>query len=62
MKQKIRYVIEILLVIAAIVAAVYNLATDRQIAYLASIIAVCGTMAILIKELYKARDKGEKAE
>ena len=57
MEQKIRYVKEILLAIAAI----YNFVTDRQIAYLASIIAVCGTMAILIKELYKTRNKGEKA-
>ena len=61
MKQKIRYIIEVLLVIVAIAVAIYNFATDRQIVYLASIIAVCGTMTILIKELYKIRNKGEKA-
>ena len=51
MKQKIRYAIEILLVIAAIAVAIYNFVTDRQIAYLASIIAVCGTVAILVKDI-----------
>ena len=36
MKQKIRFGIEVLLVIVAIVVAIYNFGTERQIAYLAS--------------------------
>ena len=55
MKQKIRFVIEILLVIAAIVVAIYNFGSERQIAYLASIVAVCGTVVILVKDIYKAK-------
>ena len=57
MKQKIRFVIEILLVIAAIVVAIYNFGSERQIAYLASIVAVCGTVVILVKAIYKATRK-----
>ena len=57
MKQKIRFVIEILLVIAAIVGAIYNFGSERQIAYLASIVAVCGTVVILVKDIYKAKRK-----
>lgn len=55
MKQKIRFGIEVLLVIAAIVVAIYNFRSERQIAYLASIVAVCGTLAILVKDIYKAK-------
>ena len=55
MKQKIRFGIEVLLVIAAIVVAIYNFRSERQIAYLASIVAVCGTLAILLKDIYKAK-------
>ena len=55
MKQKIRFGIEVLLVLAAIVVAIYNFSSERQIAYLASIVAVCGTVAILVKDIYKAK-------
>ena len=57
MKQKIRFVIEVLLVLAAITITIYNFGTERQIAYFASIVAVCGTVAILIKDIYKAKKK-----
>ena len=57
MKQKIRFGIEVLLVIAAIAVAIYNFGSERQIAYLASIVAVCGTVAILIKDICKAKKK-----
>ena len=57
MKQKIRFAIEILLVIAAIVVAIYNFGSERQIAYLASIVAVCGPVVILVKDIYKAKKK-----
>ena len=55
MRQKIRVGIEVLLVVAAIVVAIYNFGTERQIAYFASIVAVCGTVAILVKDIYKAK-------
>ena len=55
MKQKIRFGIEVLLVIAAIAVAIYNFGSDRKIAYFASIVAVCGTVAILVKDIYKAK-------
>ena len=57
MKQKIRFGIEVLLVIAAIAVAIYNFGSERQIAYLASIVAVCGTVVILVKDIYKAKRK-----
>ena len=57
MKQKIRFGIEVLLVIAASVVAIYNFGSARQIAYFASIVAVCGTVAILVKDIYKAKKK-----
>ena len=57
MKEKIRFGFEVLLVIAAIVIAIYNFGSERQIAYLASIVAVCGTVAILIKDICKAKKK-----
>lgn len=55
MRQKIRVGIEVLLVVAAIVVAIYNFGTERQIAYFASIVAVCGTVAILVKDIYRAK-------
>ena len=55
MKEKIRFGFEVLLVLAAIVIAIYNFGSERQIAYLASIVAVCGTVAILIKDICKAK-------
>lgn len=55
MNQKIRFRIEVLLVVAAIIVAIYNLGTERQIAYFASIVAVCGTVVILVKDIYKAK-------
>ena len=58
MKLKHRIVFEILLVIAAIVVFVYNFSMQREIAYIASIVAVCGTIAFLIKDIIKLkRDK-----
>ena len=58
MKLKHRIVFEILLVIAAIAVFVYNFSMQREIAYIASIVAVCGTIAFLIKDIIKLkRDK-----
>ena len=60
MKQKIRFGIEVLLVVAAIAVTVYNFSTERQIVYCSSIIAVCGTVAILLKDIYKAKKNNEE--
>ena len=58
MKLKHKIVIEILLVIAAIAVFIYNFSMQREIAYIASIVAVCGTIAFLIKDIVKLkRDK-----
>ena len=57
MKQKIRFGIEVLLALAASVVAIYNFSSERQIAYLASIVAVCGIVAILAKDIYKVKKK-----
>lgn len=57
MKQKNRFGFEVLLVIAAIAVTIYNFGTEREITYLASSVAVCGTVAILVKEICKAKKK-----
>ena len=58
MKLKHKIVIEILLVMAAIAAFIYNFSMQREIAYIASIVAVCGTIALLFKDIVKLkRDK-----
>ena len=59
MKQKIQFGIEILLVIVAITVAIYNFGSEREIVYLASIVAVYGTVAIFIKDIYKLKHKKE---
>ena len=53
MKLKHKIVVEILLVITAIAVFIYNLSLQREIAYIASIVAVCGTIALLIKDIVK---------
>ena len=53
MKLKHKIVIEILLVMAAIAVFIYNFSMQREIAYIASIVAVCGTIALLIKDIVK---------
>lgn len=58
MKLKQRIGLEMALVIAAIAVFIYNFSTQREIAYIASIVAVCGTVAFLIKDIVKMkRDK-----
>lgn len=57
MKTKIRFGIEILLVIAAVSILIYNLSTERRIVYFSSIVAVCGTIAILVRDIYAAKKK-----
>ena len=57
MRIKIRFGIEILLVIAAVAVLIYNFYFERRIVYFSSIIAVCGTIAILAKDIYNAKKK-----
>lgn len=54
-KITVRFIIEILLVIAAVAVAVNNFFAGRTITYMASIIAVCGTIAILVRDIYKTK-------
>lgn len=55
MKSKYRIVIAILLAIAAFAALIFNLSAQKEILYLASIAAVCGTILILIKEIAQVK-------
>ena len=55
MKLKHKIVIEILLVIAAIAVFIYNFSMQREIVYISSIVAVCGTIAMLVKDIVKLR-------
>lgn len=55
--KKIRLVIEILLVITAIVIMIYNFNINKRIAYFTSIVAVCGTVAILLRDIWQRRNK-----
>ena len=55
MKLKHKIVIEILLVMAAIAVFIYNFSMQREIAYIASIVTVCGTIALLIKDIVKLK-------
>ena len=55
MKLKYRIAFEILLVIAAIAVFIYNFSIQKEIAYMASIVAVCGTIALLIKDIVKLK-------
>ena len=56
MKSKYRIAIAVLLVIAAIVALIYNLSVQKEILYIASIVAVCGTILILLKEIVQEKN------
>ena len=55
MKLKQKIVIEILLVIVSIAVFIYNFSMQREIAYIASSVAVCGTISFLIKDIVKLR-------
>ena len=55
MKLKNKIVFEILLLIAAISVFIYNFSAKREIAYIASIVAVCATIAFLVKDIVKLK-------
>lgn len=52
MKSKYRIAVAVLMVIVAIVVLIYNLFVQKEILYIASVVAVCGTILILVKEIY----------
>ena len=55
MKLKFRIACEILLVIAAIAVFIYNLSVQRDIQYIPSVIAVCGTISLLVRDIVKLK-------
>ena len=57
MKLKHSIVVDILLVIAAIAVFIYNFSMQREFVYMASVVAVCGTIAVLIKDIVKLKNK-----
>lgn len=54
MKMKYRIMIEVMLVFVAIIVCIYNFTMQREIAYIASVVAVCGTIALLLKDIMKS--------
>ena len=60
MKKTIKIIIAVLLVIAAFVVAFYNFFAERTVTYFASIVAVCGTVAILISIIFKHKKNDGK--
>ena len=55
MKLKRKVIFDILLAIAAIAVFIYNFSVQRKIAYISSVVAVCGTLAFLIRNIVKLR-------
>ena len=55
MKLEHKIVIEVLLVIAAFAVLIYNFSMQREIAYIASIVAVLGTIAFWVKDIVKLK-------
>ena len=49
--DKIAIVIDILLVAAAVGIFVYNFSMQREITYISSVVAVCGTIALLVRDI-----------
>lgn len=57
MKTKHRVLLAIVLLIAAVDLLIYNFSMKKEILYTASIVAVCGTALILIKELLQFKNR-----
>ena len=55
MKLKVRLAIDILLVIAAVVIFAYNFSAQRTINYISSVVAVCGTIALLVRDVVELK-------
>lgn len=61
MKLNYKIIIEIVLIVIAIIVFIYNLSMQREIAYIASIVAVCGTIAFLIKDIVKFKNSNKQS-
>ena len=61
MRLNYKIIIEIVLIVLAIIVFIYNLSMQREIAYIASIVAVCGTIAFLIKDLVKLKNSNKQS-
>jgi uncharacterized membrane protein YhfC len=57
MNRKVRIYIAIILVILALAVLIWNFVNDRKTTFLASIIALLGTIAILVKEIYQTKNR-----
>ena len=57
MNRKVRIYIAIILVILAVAVLIWNFVNDRKTTFLASIIALLGTIAILVKEIYQTKNR-----
>ena len=51
-KITVRFIIEILLVITAVAISINNFFAGRTTTYMSSIVAVCGTIAILVRDIW----------
>ena len=55
MKINFRILFEILLVLSSAAVFKYNLMMQREIVYISSVAALCGTIFMLIKDIKKSR-------
>ena len=51
MRLKFRIAFDILLITASCIIFIYNILMQRRIVYLSSVIAVCGTTALLVRDI-----------
>ena len=57
MRLKFKIAFDILLILASLTILIYNFSAQRRIAYLSSIIAVCGTTAFLVRDMMVLKRK-----
>lgn len=55
MKINFRILFEILLVLFSAAVFIYNFMMQREIVYISSVAALCGTIFMLIKDIKKSR-------
>ena len=51
MRLKFQIAFDILLITASCIIFIYNILMQRRIVYLSSVIAVCGTTALLVRDI-----------
>lgn len=56
MGRKCALFFDILLVLAAAAVCVYTFALQKRIAYFVAIVAVCGTVAFLVRDLWALKN------